>query len=544
MAEPSAHIDTFTRDNLPPRHEWPDFIFPLPALRYPARLNCASVLLDDMIAAGHGASPCVRTPQETWSYAALKDKADRIARVLTEDLGVVPGNRVLLRAPNTPMMAACWFGVVKAGAVAVATMPLLRAGELTAIADKARIALALCDARLRDELDAAMRESDALVRIVSFGEEDELERLMAAKPAGFTTVDTAAGDICMIAFTSGTTGNPKGTMHVHRDILAVCDCFPRHTLKPEARDVFCGSPPLAFTFGLGGLLLFPLRVGASALLIERPTPDALLDAVQSHGATVLVTAPTAYRAMLPLTGDHDLGGLRRCVSAGETLPRSTFEAWQSATGNKIIDGIGSTELLHIFIAAADEAIRPGATGRVVPGYEARVVDDAMNTVAPGTVGRLAVRGPTGCRYLADPRQRDYVVAGWNLTGDAYVEDEDGYFWFQARTDDMIISAGYNIAAPEVEDALLAHEAVAECAVVAAPDPARGNIVKAYVVLRAGAPRDAAQVDALQRFVKERIAPYKYPRAIEFTDTLPRTGTGKVQRFRLRAQAADDVREAC
>jgi len=531
MSEASAHTDTFAAGNLPANALLPDFIFPLPGLEYPPRINCAVDLIDNTIQAGGGARLCVASPEERLSYTAFRDRVDRIAAVLVEDLGLKPGNRVLLRAPNNPMLAACWFAVVKAGGIVVATMPLLRAKELSVIVERSQAALALCDGRLMDELEA--QTSAQLKRVVSFGAKGELDQLMETKQPGFKALDTAAEDICMIAFTSGTTGEPKGSMHNHRDVLAACDCFPPHVLKTQPSDVFCGSPPLAFTFGLGGLLLFPLRAGAASFLVEKPTPDALLDAVEHHGATVLVTAPTAYRTMLDHVAGRDLSGLRRCVSAGETLPRAAFEAWQEATGIAIIDGIGSTELLHIFIASSDNAIRPGATGQVVPGYEARVVDENGASVPPGTVGRLAVRGPTGCRYLADERQTTYVQNGWNLTGDAYLMDKDGYFWFQARTDDMIVSAGYNIAGPEVEEALLEHDAVAECAVVAAPDEARGNVVKAFVVPRAGVACDDDLVEELQNFVKARIAPYKYPRRVEFINALPRTGTGKVQRYRLR-----------
>jgi 2-aminobenzoate-CoA ligase len=542
MSEASAPVDSFARDQLPPREQWPVMLFERPELRYPPRLNCAVELLDKTVATGNGARRAIVTPDETWSYAELLAKSNRIARVLSEDLGLVPGNRVLLRAANSAMLAACWLAVVKAGGIAVTTMPLLRARELAAVIDKAAVRLALCDERLSEELTAAQGRAATLERIVSFGGPSELERRMADKPSGFQAADTAAEDTCLIAFTSGTTGGPKGTMHFHRDVLAICDSFARAVLKPRADDLFCGSPPLGFTFGLGGLLLFPLRVGAATLLLEQAAPELLLDSIARFGASVLFTAPTGYRAMLDKLGDYDTSSLRRCVSAGETLPKATFEAWRAATGGAIIDGIGSTELLHIFISAADEAIRPGATGLPVPGYEARVLDDEGQPVPPGTVGRLAVRGPTGCRYLGGDRQTTYVADGWNLTGDAYRMDEDGYFWFQARTDDMIISAGYNIAGPEVENVLLEHAAVRECAVVAAPDRLRGNIVKAFVALRPDVAGNDALIEELQNFVKRRIAPYKYPRAIEFIDALPKTGTGKLQRFKLRQMAAERAAE--
>jgi 2-aminobenzoate-CoA ligase len=363
--------------------------------------------------------------------------------------------------------------------------------------------------------------------------ENGVEARASGKPAEFANVDTAADDTALIAFTSGTTGKPKGTMHFHRDVMAACDCWPRTTLRATSDDLFTGSPPLAFTFGLGGLLLFPMRIGAATLLVERPAPDALLDAIDKHRATVLFTAPTSYRAMAPSVPDHDLSALRKCVSAGEALPSSTRKLWKDATGIEIIDGIGSTEMLHIFISHDEAHARPGSTGTPVPGYRACVMDDAGRPLPAGQVGHLAVKGPTGCRYLDDPRQANYVRNGWNYTGDAYLIDEDGYFIYQARTDDMIVSAGYNIAGPEVESALLLHPAVSECGVVGVEDAQRGQIVKAFIVLKPGREGDAALTAELQDFVKRTIAPYKYPRAVEYLGTLPRSDVGKLQRFRLR-----------
>jgi 2-aminobenzoate-CoA ligase len=537
----SGHVDTFARENLPPRTQWPEFRFDLPELRYPERLNCIVELLDRWIAAGRGDRPCLISPAESLSYSDLAERVNRIANVLTRDLGMVPGNRVLLRAPNNPAMVAAYLAVIKAGGVAVPTMPLLRAKELIYPVGKARIALALCDARLADELEKAKAQAPELKRIVYWGNAapDALETLMA-KPGyeRFAACDTASDDVCLIAFTSGTTGEPKGTMHFHRDFLATCDSYGRHVLRAEADDRFIGSPPLAFTFGFGGIVLFPLRVGASTILLERATPDDLLPAIAAHRATVCFTAPTAYRAMLTMLTGHDISSLRKCVSAGETLPKATFEAWLAATGISLMDGIGATEMLHIFIGSPADEARAGSTGKVVPGYEAMVIDDAGREMPPGIPGRLAVRGPTGCRYLADTRQSVYVQSGWNVTGDTYVMDKERYYWYQARSDDMIISAGYNIAGPEVEAALLMHPAIAECGVVGAPDEERGHIVKAYVVLRAGHAGDALTRE-LQDHVKATIAPYKYPRAIEYVAALPKTQTGKLQRFELRraAQAA-------
>ena len=532
----SAHIDTFARNNLPPRAQWPDLVFDLPGLQYPPRLNCAAELLDRMVAAGHGERPALWAPVDGkpvhCTYRQLLARANRIARALGEDLGLVPGNRVLLRGPNNPMMAACWLGIVKAGGIVVATMPLLRAKELTQVAVKARCSLALCDARLLEELELARPDCPDLKRIVAFGD-GTLESLLKAKPETFDNVDTAADDVALIAFTSGTTGQPKGTMHFHRDVLAMCDAFPRSVLKPGPDDVFCGTPPLAFTFGLGGLLCFPLRAGASTVLVEKLMPDTLMQAIRDFKATICFTAPTFWRLMAPLAEKGGIGSLKKCVSAGEALPDATRQLWKQATGIEIIDGIGATEMIHIFISSPPEAVRRGAIGQVVPGYQARIVDDDGQPLPPGAVGRLAVKGPTGCRYLADVRQSQYVQDGWNLTGDAFSMDADGYFFYQARTDDMIVSAGYNIAGPEVESALLAHPAVAECGVVGVPDEERGQIVKAVVVLREGQAPSAALARELQDFVKRTIAPYKYPRAVEFAAALPRTETGKLQRFRLR-----------
>jgi 2-aminobenzoate-CoA ligase len=534
----SGHVDSFTRDHLPPPEELPEFRFG--DLRYPERLNCVTELLDHWVDAGKGDQPCVITPAETLTYVALQERVNRIANVLTHDLGMVTGNRVLLRGPNNAMMAACWLAVIKAGGVAVATMPLLRAKELSYPIAKAKIVLALCDARLGEELEKAKAQNGGVERIVYWGSEraDDLLRLMA-KPGyeRFNAADTAQDDVCLIAFTSGTTGEPKGTMHFHRDMLATCDTFGRHVLRPDASDRFIGSAPLAFTYGLGGHLLFPMRVGAATILIERATPDDLFGAIGTYRATVCFTAPTAYRAVLPKLASFDISSLKKSVSAGETLPKATFEAWNKATGIRILDGLGSTEMLHIFVGSPPEETRAGATGRAVPGYEARVVDEAGRELPPGTVGRLAVRGPTGCRYLADARQRKYVEGGWNMPGDTYMMDTAGYFYYQARSDDMIISSGYNIAGPEVESALLTHPAVAECGVVAAPDEDRGMIVKAYIVLRPDRVGDAALTKLLQDYVKEQIAPFKYPRAIEYVTELPKTPTGKLQRYELRRRAA-------
>ncbi|TAK49769.1 MAG: 2-aminobenzoate-CoA ligase [Xanthobacteraceae bacterium] len=534
----SGHRDSFATDNLPPRESWPDLLLNRPEFAYPPRLNVVVELIDKAVAAGHGARPCVFAPGIAWSYADFLDRVNRIASVLVRKFGLVPGNRVLLRAANNPMMLAAYFAVLKAGGVAVATMPLMRAGELATVINKAQVSLAVCDHRIVDELRQAREQAAPLKAIVTFGggTPDDLESLTAGTSPDFAAADTAQDDVCLIAFTSGTTGVPKGTMHFHRDLLAICDSYSRHLLQPRSDDRFIGSPPLAFTFGLGGLALFPLRAGASTVLLEKTTPQDLLDGIETFKATVIFTAPTAYRAMLAELPRHDIASLRRCVSAGETLPAPTFEVWRKATGLTITEGIGSTEMLHIFIGCTPDSARPGVTGQAVPGYEARIVDDEGRPVPDGTPGRLAVRGPTGCRYLADPRQKDYVQHGWNITGDVFVRDADGYFRFEARGDDMIISSGYNIAGPEVEAALLRHPAVADCGVVAAPDEERGQIVKAYVVLAPGQTPGPDLARALQEHVKASIAPYKYPRQIEFVADLPRTATGKVQRFVLRKRA--------
>ncbi|MBL8350851.1 MAG: AMP-binding protein [Burkholderiaceae bacterium] len=537
----TAHLDTFARDRLPAPADQPEFLFELPELQFPGRLNCAAELLDKRIGQGWGERRCLIAPDgTTWTYAELQSRAHRIANVLVQDMGLVPGNRVLLRAANSPMLAACWFAVVMAGGIAVGTMPMLRARELAQIIDKAQVSHALCDAALADELAQAAAAAPALREVRHFGTTAEcsLEARMARQSDRFAAVDTAADDICLLAFTSGTTGQPKATMHGHRDVMAACVCFPRHVLRAGADDVFIGSPPLAFTFGLGGLLLFPMHVGAATVLLAKASPPDLLDGIARHRATVLFTAPTSYRAMAEATRQRRLsqpqgGTLRKCVSAGEALPAATRTLWREATGIELIDGIGATEMLHIFISADEQTARPGATGKAVPGYRACVVDERLNPLPPGQVGRLAVKGPTGCRYLDDPRQSQYVQGGWNLTGDAYVQDADGYFFYQSRTDDMIVSAGYNIAGPEVEDMLLRHPDVAECAVIGVPDDERGQVVKAFVVLKPGVAGDAACARALQDYVKANIAPYKYPRAVEFRSGLPRTETGKLQRFRLR-----------
>ncbi|GGO38678.1 AMP-binding protein [Streptomyces lasiicapitis] len=539
--ELTGHVDTFARDHLPPREEWPALVRDRPELHYPDRLNCGTELLDKS-ARRYGADrPAFRAGDGTvWTYGELRSHVDRIAHVLTDELGVLPGNRVLLRGVTSPWLAACWLAVMKAGAVAVTVLAQQRTQELATICDIAQVSHALCDARAVDDLTKAGVPG---LRVTTYGGEgpDDLLARAAARPqAAYEAVDTAADDVALIAFTSGTTGRPKGCMHFHRDVLAIADTFARHVLKARPDDVFAGSPPLGFTFGLGGLVIFPLRVGASSVLLEQAGPKQLLPAIAEHGVSVLFTAPTAYRAMLDAlaeppekstpTPSYEISSLRRCVSAGENLPAATWQAWHERTGLRIINGIGATELLHIFISAADDAIRPGTTGVAVPGWHARVVDDAGAPVPDGEPGLLAVRGPVGCRYLADPRQREYVRHGWNVTGDTYVRDADGYFRYVARADDMIISAGFNIAGPEVEEALLRHPDVVETAVVGRPDERRGQVVVAYVVLRAGAVADA---ERLREFVKAELVPYKCPREVVFLEVLPRTATGKLQRFRLR-----------
>ncbi|MEH2471317.1 2-aminobenzoate-CoA ligase [Nitrobacteraceae bacterium AZCC 2161] len=530
----TAHVDTFARDNLPPHDQWPEFLFTRPEYQYPARLNCVVPFLDRWVEEGHGDAPCMFGLAESYTYRELQQLVNRICNVLVGKLGLVTGGRVLLRSANNPMMVATYLAVLKAGGVCVATMPLLRAKELAYPIQKARIPLALCDGKLSDEMEKAKAAAPELQRIVYWGsnEPGSLESMIAEASPEFTAVDTASDDVCLIAFTSGTTGEPKGTMHFHRDMLAVCDGFAHNVLRASPEDRFIGSAPLAFTFGFGGVL-FPLHIGASFVVLEKAGPDDLPVAIERFKVTVCFTAPTSYRAMLGKMGTHDISSLRKCVSAGETLPKGTFDAWLKATGIKLMDGIGATEMLHIFISTVENEIRPGATGKPVPGYIAKIVDDEGNDLPPGTIGRLAVRGPTGCRYLADARQLKYVQNGWNVTGDTFVMDEDGYFWYQSRSDDMIVSAGYNIAGPDVEAALLTHEAVVDCGVVGCPDEARGMVVKAYVVLAAGVIGDAALTTELQNHVKREIAPYKYPRAIEYVTQLPKTETGKLKRFALR-----------
>lgn len=531
----SAHIDTFTRDNLPAPELWPEMLFTLPEVQYPARLNCVSELLDRWIEEGYGAAPALFSASGKLTYAQLQSKVDQVAHVLTNELGLVPGNRVLLRSGNNAFLAICWLAVVKAGLVAVATMPLLRAKELVDVIEKAQISVALCDKSLEEELLLARERCPLLRKIVYFNDNSlaGLETRMATWHRPFQAVDTAADDTALIAFTSGSTGKPKATMHFHRDLLAICDCFPKSIVQMTQDDICIGTPPLAFTFGLGALLLFSLRVGGATVLLERLTPQSMLQAIQQYGATVAWSTPLFYRQMAALAANYHLPTLRTSVSAGEALPASTRTLWREATGIEIIDGIGSTEMLHIFIAAAGQDVRPGATGKPVPGYLACVLDEQGQPLPAGKVGRLGVKGPTGCRYLADERQRAYVQNGWNITGDAYLMDEDGYFWFQARTDDIIVTAGYNVGSQEVESALLEHPAVAECGVIGAPDAARGTIIKAFIVLRAGYTGDEALAASLQNFVKQSIAPYKYPRAIEFCERLPRADTGKLQRYKLR-----------
>lgn len=536
MLRTSAHVDLFARERLPPADQWPTLSFELEALQYPDRLNCGAALLDDALAAVDPGKPAVIQGDRSWSYAELATAANRFAHLLVEDCGVVPGSRVLLRSPNSPELFAAWLGVMKAGAIAVTTIPMLRTMELRRLTEKAEVGVALCHHALVDELLPLLAETP-LRRIATFGAPDaDFETRGAGKPGAFQAVDTAQDDVCLIAFTSGTTGQPKATLHFHRDVMAMCDTFAAHMLQPAQGAVFTGTPPIAFTFGLGGVLVFPLYFRATIALPEQSTPMALAEAVQRHRATHVFTSPTAYRAILAKGEAVDLSSLRVCVSAGEPLHKATSDAWFERTGVRLIDGIGATEMIHIFISASGEAIRPGAVGKPVPGYSAVLLDDQNRPIEGPGVGRLGVRGPTGCRYMADPRQAGYVIDGWNVTGDVFRRDEDGYYWYVARADDMIVSSGYNIAGPEVEEALNLHPAVAECAVIGWPDDERGQIVKAVVVVSEGAQPGPELARALQEHVKQTLAPYKYPRAVEFRASLPRTPTGKLQRNALKAEA--------
>ncbi len=541
MLGASAHTDTFTRDNLPPAAEWPEFL--LAGFTYPEYLNVGVELTDRMVENGLGDRIALIGNGRRRTYKELSDWTNRLAHVLVHDYGVKPGNRILIRSANNPAMVACWLAATKAGAVVVNTMPMLRAGELTQIVDKAEIGLALCDTRITDELFACAASSRFLKQVVGFdgsaNHDAELDRAALDKPVRFDAVRTGRDDVALLGFTSGTTGLPKATMHFHRDLLIIADGYAKEVLGVTENDIFVGSPPLAFTFGLGGLAIFPLRFGAAATLLENASPPNMIDIIQTYRATISFTVPTAYRAMLQaMDRGADLSSLRIAVSAGETLPAPVFEAWTQKTGKPILDGIGATEMLHIFISNRLDDRAPATTGKPVNGYQAQIVDENMNPLPRGKVGRLAVRGPTGCRYLADSRQRTYVRSGWNLTGDSFVQDEAGYFHFAARSDDMIVSAGYNIAGPEVEAALLSHADVRECAVIGIADENRGQIVEAHVVLAEGVARDNATRKRLQDHVKATIAPYKYPRSVKFRASLPKTPTGKIQRFRLR-EAGDE-----
>jgi 2-aminobenzoate-CoA ligase len=533
----SAQIDRFVHDRLPPAHQLPIFRYDLPELQLPDRLNLVEELLDKAPSKGFADKAMLRSPSQTLTYAEAAIEVNRIAQVLTEDLGLVPGNRVLLRGGNSIAMALSWLAVVKAGMIAVATMPLLRAKELGEILEKARPTVALCDGKLLDELEAAQLQHPVLKTIIAFNQPeapDSLSTRAATKSGVFDACPTAADDIALLAFTSGTTGKPKAPVTTHRDVLVMCETWPRHILKARSDDIVIGSPPLAFTFGLGGLLIFPMYAGASVYFHDGPyTPESMVQVIRNVGATISYTAPTFYRQMATFARAAGVPSLRISVSAGEALPDATRQLWKQATGIEMLDGIGGTEVFHIYISAAGEQVRKGAVGKAVPGFTAKIVDDEGNEVPRGMVGKLAIIGPVGCRYLDDVRQADYVRNGWNYPGDAFVEDEDGYFFYQSRADDMIVTAGYNVGGPEVEDALLKHPAVAECGVIGKPDDERGMIVKAFCVLKPGHHGDALLVRALQDHVKATIAPFKYPREIEFVASLPRTETGKLQRFKLR-----------
>jgi 2-aminobenzoate-CoA ligase len=525
-------IDNFAQNNLPDLQLQPEYVFTdLPQFQHPEMLNCVERLLDFHISNGNGNTICIQTFETTWTYQDLFEKANQIAHVLVDDLGLQSGNRVLIRSANNPMMVACWYAILKAGGIVVATMPLLRSKELTTIIDCAEISHAFCDSDLAEEIHLVQSK---FLKMTCFYGNAHLEELMQSKPKTFSNFHSKADNVALIGFTSGTTGLPKMTAHYHKDILNICEAFPRYSLQPTSKDIFTGSPPLGFTFGLGGLVLFPMYFGAATFLIEKPSPDLLLKAIEEFKITICFTAPTAWRIITTKVNDFDISSLRKCVSAGETLPLKVWQDWFDATSLKIIDGIGATEMLHIFIASNEQNMKPGATGKAVTGYEAKIIDNNGNEVPSNTAGRLAVRGITGCKYLNRiDKQKEYVEKGWNITGDIFRQDEDGYFWFVARGDDMIISSGYNIAAIEVESVLLTHEKIVECAVVGLPDEERGMLVCAYVVLKDYNEASNQLSRDMQQWFKEVAAPYKYPRLLYFVEELPKTETGKIQRFKLK-----------
>lgn len=539
MSGYTAHIDRFVRDRLPPVEQWPELVRDLPELRYPARLNCAAELLDAWVTRGQGDRRCLIDQDGTWSYAELQQRVNRIANVLTSDFGIVPGNRVLLHGTNSPMLVACWLAIIKAGAVAVTTIPLLRARELTHVVSKAHVRLALCEARLRHSLEEVRRRLPVLEDILTFNggftadDPDPLEARKAMQPIDFQAVPTAADDPCLIAFTDGTTGEPKATVHLHRDVLASADTFGAHILQAAEGDLFCSSPSIGFAFGLNTVIVLPMRIGAASVVLPNLTPEGQLAAVEAHRATICCSSPALYAPMCETAGGYDLSSLRHCVSGGEPLPEATREAFKEATGFDVVHGLGATELLSLVVAARPDEARPGTVGKAIPGYRITVLDDDGAPLAPGAVGRLAVKGPTGCLYLDDPRQDDHVFNGWNLTSNACVIDRDGYVHYQARLDELIVSSSYVIAGHEVEAALQTHPQVRNCAVIGVPDARRGEIVKAFVVLKDGTVGDEALAAELQGFVKREIAPFKYPRAIAFLDALPVTKSGHVQRYKLR-----------
>ncbi|MFZ9314779.1 MAG: AMP-binding protein [Burkholderiaceae bacterium] len=548
--------DRFVHDRLPPPTQQPQILRARPEFQFPQAFNLTDFLFEKGSAHRGPNAPLfqgLEPGSAALSYRQAAERADQIAHLVRTRLGLASGSRVLIHAPNSAETALVWLGLVKAGMVAVATMPLLRAKELGKVIRKAEIAWAVVHPALVQEVVLAAQEAPSLQQIITLGVPatempaplyaGALGDLLATKVANAVhapnppfVADTDGDDIALLAFTSGTTGDPKAVVHTHHDVAAACEAWPRAVLRPRPTDLVVGSPPLAFTFGLGGMLVFPMWAGASVYYPNtRYTPETLVQTIAQVGATTCYTAPTFYRQMVEHIPEGGLPSLTTCVSAGEALPPAIRDLWRNKTGIELTDGIGATEMFHIFISSAPEEVRAGAIGRVVPGYEAQVVDDEGKPLADGEIGRLRVRGPTGCRYLADPRQTNYVKDGWNYPGDAFRRDAEGYFYYQSRTDDMIISAGYNISGLEVESVLLTHPAVAECGVVGAPDEERGMRVKAFVVVKPDH-RDhdpVALTRDLQDYVKATIAPYKYPREIVFVQTLPRTETGKLQRFRLR-----------
>ncbi len=531
----------------PPRELWPRFGLDFPEAReWPAKLNIAEVLVDDNLKRGD--KPAILYEDRQIKYRELQLMINKFGNAL-KVLDVKPYDRVMLRLPNIPEFIVSSLAVQKLGAVSVPTFTLLKAKELSYIASDCEAKVLITTPSLLEDVEKAKGELKTIRHIVlADAKPSEVEAPYIAfdylmddfkEATGLEPVRVDQDEVTLLLYTSGTTGPPKGCIHTHRHYLAVADCYAKNVLQAREDDVWGGPPTMAFAYGHTGLICNPLRHGATTSLVGsgRFEPASMFQLIEKHGISVFYGVPTAYRTMVALKherGKYDFSSLRVCVTAGEPCPPSLYYTIKEFFGCEVLEHMGCTELFNGFISTRFGQVKPGSMGLAVPGYDVRILGDDGNEVKTGEVGHLAVAGPIGIRYWKLPeKQAESVRNGWNHTGDMAYKDEEGFFWFASRSDDIIKTAAYRVSPHEVEEALIKHGAVAEAGVIGVPDLERGQIIKAFIVLKPDHKPSSRLEEELRVFVKDQIAPYKAPKEVEFVKELPKTETGKIRRAELK-----------